>query len=99
MLQLAAPIEFFHEASRVAPAGLRFDVKFEKDFRPQHALDLYPRRRADLLQHPAAFAYQNSLLSIALAINRCADAREPLPLFKIIDDHRSRVRNLLAGIQ
>src|SRR5437879_12229707 len=99
MLQLPAPIEFFHEAARVAPTWFRLYIEFQEDFRSEHALHLYPRRGADLLQHPTAFAHPTSLVSVALSINRSTDVRESLPFFKVVDDHRRRVRNFLTGVQ
>src|SRR5579862_7785617 len=87
LLQLAAPIEFFHKPPGIAPARFSFHVKFKEELGPEHALDLHARRRTDLLQHAAALADQNSLLSIALAIDGGCDARQTLPFLEVFDNH------------
>src|SRR5689334_3133662 len=99
MLELATPVEFFDESSRIAPVGLRFDIEFEKDFCSEHAFNLYAGSGTDLFQHLSAFADEDSLLPPALAVDGCGNAGETLPFFEVIDDHGCCVWNLLARVQ
>ena len=75
-LQLVAPVERLDEALRLAPAGLDDDVQFQINPRAEQRLDLAAGAGADLLQLGAAFADQNRLLPVALAIDGRGDAGE-----------------------
>src|SRR3984885_16338085 len=77
VLQLPAPVEFFHKAARVPPTRFRFYVKLEKNFGSHHALDLQTGRCADLLKHLAALSNQNPLLPSPLAVDGRRDPGQP----------------------
>src|SRR5208282_1048510 len=93
LLQLAPPVQFFHETSRIAPARLDLDEKFEKDFGAYHLLDVEAGRGSNLLEHLATFAEQDGFLSVTFAINHRSNSRQPRTLFKLLDQNRDRVRH------
>src|SRR5208337_3848251 len=98
LLQLTAPIEFFHKGSRVAPAGLDLDEEFEKDFGSYHFFDVEAGRGSDLLEHLAAFAQQDGLLAVAFAINHSRDPGQARTLFKLLDQNGDGVRHFFMGV-
>src|SRR5450755_4178585 len=87
LLELTAPIQFFHEVSRIAPAGFDFDEEFEKDFGPDHLLDVEACVGSNLLEHLAAFAEQDGFLAVAFAKNHSGNSRHPRTLFELLDQH------------
>src|SRR6266403_1963058 len=92
------PVEFFHEASRIAPASFYLDEKFEKNLGSYHFLDVETGRGSDLLEHLAAFAEQNGFLAVALAVNHSGNPRQPWTLFELFDQDRDRMRHFFMRL-
>src|SRR5579862_2755342 len=98
LLNLTPPVQLFHEVSRIAPARLSLHIKLKKYLGSHHALNLNPRRGSNLLQHSSAFAHQNPLLPVALAIDRSGDPRETLAFLEAVHKDSRRIWNFFAGI-
>ena len=98
MLELTPPIQFFHEASRVAPAGFDLDEEFEKNLGAYHLLDVKTGGGSDLLEHLAAFAEQDGFLAVAFAINHGGNPGQARTLFELLDQNRDRVRHLFMRL-
>src|ERR1035438_2213035 len=77
------PVECREEARLLAPVRLHLDMQVEIDVAAEEALHLMARQRADILQHGAARANDNALLSAALDIDGGVDANELGGVFQI----------------
>src|ERR1039457_4188079 len=98
LLYVTSPIQLFHKASRIAPAGLDLDKELEKNFGPYHLLDIEAVCGSNLLEHLSAFAEQDGLLPVALAINHSGNPHQPRTLLELLDQHRDRVRHLFMRL-
>src|SRR6266853_1447870 len=98
LLQLTPPVEFFNKISGIAPARLDLNEKLEKNFRPDHFLDVEASCRSNLLEHLAPFAEQDGLLPVAFAKNHGRNSRQPGTLLELFNQDGHRMRHLLVRL-
>src|ERR1700733_15168868 len=78
------PVERVEKSGLVPPTGLHADVQVQIDPDAEDSFHLQARQRADLLQHGALGADDDSLLAVALHADSCENAREPRRFFPLV---------------